>query len=74
MTATSTGSYVNTIPAGALTDTQGVTNTAIATATVSVTQPVENPAAVPLSRWMLMVLAAALIAMGYRQRRARNGK
>jgi hypothetical protein len=49
-----------------------VTNTAIATATVSVTQQVANPAAVPMPRWMLMVLGAALMAIGYRHRRARK--
>ncbi len=72
VTASSTGSYTNVIPTGALTDTQGVTNTSVATAIVSVTPRAVNTAPVPMPRWMLILLAALLIAaapLAVRQRR-----
>jgi hypothetical protein len=62
VTAQSTGSYTNVIPAGALTDTQGVTNTSVATAIVSVTPRAVNTAPVPMPRWMLIALVALMIA------------
>ncbi|HEX4480398.1 MAG TPA: hypothetical protein VH082_06285 [Rudaea sp.] len=62
VTAQSTGSYTNVIPAGALTDTQGVTNTSVATAVVSVTPRATNTTPVPMPRWMLIALVALMIA------------
>ena len=72
VTASTKGDYTNIIPANALTDSQNVTNTSVATASVNVTPQPATFAMVPMQRWMLVVLALSLIAAVYLRRRARR--